>query len=86
MEGGSGIGASVVGMSTELNLTGTGAGLPGATRGGGYVDNKSSIDDGTRSLLMQLKGFPALDSKEHSGTLGSYALRNTSILGGGLGG
>lgn len=85
VDGGSGIGASGVGMSAELNLTGTGAGLPLGGRGA-YIDNKSSIDDGTRSLLMQLKGFPALDSKEHSGTLGSYALRNTSVLGGGLGG
>lgn len=51
--------------------------------GGVYFDNKSSIDDGTRSLLMHMRGVPGMDSQDHSGTLGSVALRNTSILGGG---
>lgn len=37
------------------NLTGTGGGMV-------YFDNKSSIDDGTRSLLMHMKGVPGLDS------------------------
>eukprot|EP00347_Sterkiella_histriomuscorum_P005804 403355205 len=56
------------------NLTGT---------GGVYFDNKSSIDDGTRSLLMHMRGVPGMESQDHSATLGSQGLRNASILGGG---
>ena len=44
-----------------------------------YYDNKSSIDDGTRSLLNQMRG-----NYSHENTLGSNALKSSQLIGGGI--
>ncbi|CDW86053.1 UNKNOWN [Stylonychia lemnae] len=49
--------------------------------GGIFYDNKSSIDDGTRSLLHQMRG-----NYSHENTIGSNALKSSQFMGGGIAG